>query len=138
MHQKGYSIHVATNQAGVGRGLLTESSLSAIHDKMSTMIAAAGGKLSSIHYCPHHPKDKCKCRKPAPGLLYEIATESGIDITQIPYVGDSLKDIQAAEAAGCKAVLVLTGNGAETRKHRPGLDHVYDDLLAFAKKLIAI
>ncbi len=138
LHQNGYSIHVATNQAGIARGFIAESSLTAIHEKMSTMIVAAGGKLSSIHYCPHHPDDRCGCRKPAPGLLHRIATESGIDIAQVPYVGDSLKDVEAAEAAGCKAVLVLTGNGVETRKLRPNMGQVYDDLLTYAKDIISL
>ena len=138
LHQNGYRIYIATNQAGIARGELTESRLKAIHEKMSSQVMQAGGKLSGIVYCPHHPDDHCKCRKPAPGMLHEIAAESGVDITGTPYVGDSLKDIRAAEAAGCKPVLVLTGNGLETRKLRHNLEHVFENLLAFAKDEISL
>lgn len=138
LHQNGYRIYIATNQAGIARGEFTESQLKAIHEKMSSRVIQAGGELSGIVYCPHHPDDNCKCRKPAPGMLHQIAEESGVDITGVPYVGDSLKDIRAAEAAGCKPVLVLTGSGLETRKLRPRLEHVFDDLLAFAKQEISI
>ena len=71
-------------------------------------------------------------------MLYQIAEESGVDITGTPYVGDSLKDIRAAEAAGCKPVLVLTGNGIETSKLRPNLEQVFENLLAFAKSEISL
>ena len=138
LHQNGYRIYIATNQAGIARGQLTESSLNAIHEKMLAQVTEAGGKLSGIHYCPHHPNDNCKCRKPAPGMLLEIADAAGIDITGMPYVGDSLKDIRAAEAAGCKPVLVLTGNGAETSKLRPNLEHIFENLLAFAREEISL
>lgn len=138
LHQNGYRIYIATNQAGIARGELTESNLKAIHEKMQTQVILAGGKLSGIFYCPHHPKDHCKCRKPAPGMLHEIADKLGIDINGIPYVGDSLKDIRAAEAAGCKPVLVLTGNGLETRKVRHKLEHIFENLLAFAKAEISL
>lgn len=138
LHQNGYRIYIATNQAGIARGELTEAKLKAIHEKMQTQVTQAGGKLSGIVYCPHHPNDHCKCRKPAPGMLHEIAAELGIDINGIPYVGDSLKDIRAAEAAGCRPVLVLTGNGRETKKLRHNLEHVFENLLAFAEEEISL
>ena len=71
-------------------------------------------------------------------MLHKIAEEAGIDIAGAPYVGDSLKDIRAAEAAGCKPVLVLTGNGLETRKLRPNLEYIFENLLAFAKDEISL
>jgi D-glycero-D-manno-heptose 1,7-bisphosphate phosphatase len=133
LHRKGFRIYVATNQAGIARGNLSVDSLQAIHEKMLQAVDEAGGKISGIQYCPHHPDEKCQCRKPEPGMLYKIAEESGIEISGAPYVGDSLKDIRAAEAAGCKPVLVLTGNGSETHQVRADLVHVYTDLLAFAE-----
>ncbi len=138
LHRNGYRIYIATNQAGIARGELTESRLKAIHEKMAAQVEKAGGKLSGIHFCPHHPNENCKCRKPAPGMLHKIAEESGIDIGGTPYVGDSLKDIRAAEAAGCKPVLVLTGNGLETSKLLPNLKHIFENLLAFAKEEISL
>lgn len=135
MHQKGFKIYVATNQAGIARGILTEDSLHAIHEKMLKTVEGTGGKISGIQYCPHHPDEKCGCRKPEPGMLLTIARETGIDITGAPYVGDSLKDIRAAESAGCEPVLVLTGNGSETHQLRANLAHVYKNLLAFANDI---
>ena len=136
LHQRGYKIYVATNQAGIARGKLSQISLQEIHEKMVRTIEKAGGKISGIQYCPHHPDEKCHCRKPEPGMLYKIAEETGAVLSGVPYVGDSLKDIQAAEAAGCRPVLVLTGNGAATHQIRTNLDHVYKDLLAFAEDCI--
>jgi D-glycero-D-manno-heptose 1,7-bisphosphate phosphatase len=133
LHQKGFKIYVATNQAGIARGKFSVSSLQAIHEKMQHEVETAGGRISGIQYCPHHPDEKCQCRKPEPGMLYRITEESGAELSGAPYVGDSLKDIRAAETAGCKPVLVLTGNGLETHQVRPNLAHVYKDLLAFAK-----
>jgi len=135
LHQNGFKVYVATNQAGIARGKLTRESLQAIHEKMLQAVDDAGGKITSIQYCPHHPDDKCGCRKPETGMLVKIAELSKRDITGIPYVGDSLKDIQAAESAGCQPILVLTGNGVETQKLRPKLAHVFDNLLAFAEEI---
>ena len=135
LHLKGFRIFVATNQAGIARGKLSEDSLHAIHEKMLQAVDDAGGKISGIRYCPHHPDEKCQCRKPEPGMLYKIAEEIGVETSGAPFVGDSLKDIQAAETAGCKPVLVLTGNGLETHQVREDLDHVYNDLLAFAEEI---
>jgi D-glycero-D-manno-heptose 1,7-bisphosphate phosphatase len=103
---------------------------------MLQAVVDAGGKISGIEYCPHHPDEKCRCRKPEPGMLYKIAEQADCNIVGVPYVGDSLKDIRAAETAGCKPVLVLTGNGSETHQLRANLAHVYSDLLAFARAVI--
>ena len=135
LHRRGFKVYVATNQAGIARGKLSEDSLHAIHEKMQQAVKTTGGKISGIQYCPHHPDEKCHCRKPEPGMLYKIAEETGIELTGTPYVGDSLKDIRAAETAGCNPVLVLTGNGAETYQIRSNLAHVYKDLLSFAEDI---
>lgn len=137
LHNEGYRIYVATNQAGIARGKLTEQDLAAIHGRMLAAVEAAGGRIAGIQYCPHHPDDRCGCRKPEPGMLHAIAVEAGVPIAGQPYVGDSLKDLRAAEAAGCKPVLVLTGNGEETLRLNPDADAVFPDLLAFADALLA-
>ncbi|MBD3647324.1 MAG: D-glycero-beta-D-manno-heptose 1,7-bisphosphate 7-phosphatase [Pseudomonadales bacterium] len=135
LSQAGYRIYLATNQAGVGRGLFSEETLHDIHDKLEQAVENAGGRIEAIFYCPHHPDDGCGCRKPAPGMLMDIAEHAGVDIRGQVYVGDSMKDIEAARAAGCKPVLVLTGNGAHTQRVLHGDVDIYDDLAAFAEHL---
>jgi len=137
LNQHGYRIFVATNQAGIARGKLTLSDLHAIHQKLLDAVTAAGGAIAGIEYCPHHPDDHCDCRKPAPGMLLAIERAAGTPIQGHPYVGDSLKDIRAAEAAGCEPVLVLTGNGAETARLKPASTRVFDSLAAFVDDLLA-
>jgi D-glycero-D-manno-heptose 1,7-bisphosphate phosphatase len=131
----GYDIYIATNQAGIARGKLTLEALLAIHEKMYNMVEAAGGRINDITFCPHHPDENCECRKPKPGLIDTLVERYHLDIASGHYVGDSLKDLRAAEAAGCGGVLVLTGNGRETLQLRPDHEPVFADLMAFAKAL---
>lgn len=111
----GYQVAVATNQSGVGRGYYSEETLEAIHHKMVEALAEVSGKFDAIAYCPHHPEEGCGCRKPKPGMLYRLAEQLNAEIEEAMMVGDSLCDIQAAQAAGCQAVLVSTGKGEQTR-----------------------
>lgn len=136
LHRHGFRVYVATNQAGIARGKLTEEDLLAIHARMLSAVEEAGGQIAGIEYCPHHPDDHCRCRKPAPGMLLAIEQISGISVKGQPYVGDSLKDIRAAEAAGCEPILVLTGNGVETARRNQSVSAVFDDLAAFTDHLI--
>ncbi len=117
LSQSGYQVLVATNQSGIGRGFYSENTLKKIHQKMEQQIQAAGGKIKGIFFCPHLPTDHCTCRKPLPGLFQQIATQFKLDLTDIPAVGDSLRDLQAAQTAGCKPILVLTGNGQKTQEN---------------------
>ncbi len=136
LSRRGIKVWVATNQAGIARGRLTEAALKEIHSKMLNAVENTGGQINGIEYCPHHPDDHCSCRKPAPGMLVRIADQTGESLAAQYFVGDSLKDIRAAEAAGCKPVLVLTGNGEETHRMRPSLKHVYPDLASFVANLL--
>jgi D-glycero-D-manno-heptose 1,7-bisphosphate phosphatase len=133
--RSGYKVFIASNQSGIARGLLDEFDLANIHQFLIASIEEGGGFIEGIVYCPHGPNDNCDCRKPKPGLLKEIATEFEVDLERAPYVGDSLRDLIAAQTAGCEPVLVLTGKGqitlteglpAELRNTR-----VYPDLAAF-------
>ena len=128
-------VYIATNQAGIARGKLTLDALDRIHKKLINEVELAGGKIVDIKFCPHHPKEGCGCRKPKPGLLEALARTHQLDLKKGCYVGDSLKDLRAAEAAGCAGILVLTGNGIETRQLRPAHKHVFQDLLAFARDM---
>lgn len=129
----GFTIAIATNQAGIGRGIFDLAALNAIHEKMTNLITEHGGKIKMIKFCPHHPDDKCNCRKPQPGLLLEICQELNISLPNkdVIFIGDSLRDINAAKAAGVTPVLVLTGNGQDTVDNAPSLREeikIYDDL----------
>lgn len=136
MTASGIKVFVATNQAGIARGKLSREDLEAIHEKMLTAVDSAGGRITAIRYCPHHPNDNCDCRKPKPGMLISLANEHDLVLSDGFYIGDSLKDLRAADAAGCTGVLVLSGNGAETHRLRPDHEPVYPDLLAFARAII--
>ena len=109
----GVHVVVATNQSGLGRGLLDMAAVNAVHAHMQRQLAAAGGRIDAVFLCPHAPDEGCQCRKPAPGLLLQIGERYGVDLTQVPYVGDSLRDMQAAHAAGCMPHLVCTGRHAD-------------------------
>jgi D-glycero-D-manno-heptose 1,7-bisphosphate phosphatase len=135
--QAGFRVVVATNQSGIGRGLFDMATLNAIHDTMHRAVHLAGGRIDAIFFCPHADDANCGCRKPKPGMLHEIAKRLNVDIEGVPMVGDSLRDLQAAAAAGAKPVLVLTGKGRKTRETGglPPGTVVYPDLAAFAAHL---
>lgn len=113
--QAGYRVVVATNQSGIGRGLLDMAALNAINDRMCKAVNQAGGRIDAMFYCPHAHSDNCNCRKPATGMFREISERFGLTLKNVPAIGDSLRDLQAAAAAGATAVLVLTGKGEKTR-----------------------
>ncbi|MEJ2554034.1 MAG: D-glycero-beta-D-manno-heptose 1,7-bisphosphate 7-phosphatase [Gammaproteobacteria bacterium] len=134
----GYRIAVATNQSGVARGLFDGDTLQRIHDKMRGAVAATGGEIAAIFFCPHGPDAGCACRKPQPGLLREIGAHFNVDLTGVPAVGDSLRDIQAARAVGARPILVRTGKGEGTVRRGEGLAGVavYPDLAAAVDSLL--
>ena len=136
--QRGFNIYVATNQSGLARGLFDKPTLEAIFDKMNSFITSAGGKLTGIVYCPHHPDDNCDCRKPKPGLLYQLQQQYKIDFKGSVLIGDSLRDIQAAQAVAMPSILVKTGKGQQTLHDNPELSQtvpVFDSLF-FASEYI--
>ncbi|MGB0128759.1 MAG: D-glycero-beta-D-manno-heptose 1,7-bisphosphate 7-phosphatase [Rhodocyclaceae bacterium] len=139
LSQWGYRIVVATNQSGIGRGLFDMDTLNAIHDKMMRAVSQVGGRIDAIFFCPHAADSTCKCRKPNPGMLLEIAERYNIDLKGVPAVGDSLRDLQAAVAVGAQPVLVLTGKGEATRDDPdlPPNTLVFPNLSAFATHLTA-
>jgi len=105
----GYTVAVATNQSGIGRGLLSNADLGSIHEKMQQQIEHAGGHIDRIVFCPHLPDEDCECRKPKPGLLEQLATHYGVSLRDVPVIGDSERDLLAAAAVGARPLLVLTG-----------------------------
>jgi D-glycero-D-manno-heptose 1,7-bisphosphate phosphatase len=135
--QKGFRVVVATNQSGVGRGLFDMAALNAIHDKMHKAVNQLGGRIDAVFFCPHAQDAGCACRKPQPGMLLAIAERFNVALSGVAAVGDSLRDLQAASAAGARPVLVLTGKGEQTLNAGglPAGAEVHRDLAAAALAL---
>lgn len=138
LNQSGYRIAVATNQAGIGRGLFDMATLNAINDKMMEMVFRQGGRIDALFFCPHTALEQCGCRKPRTGMFEEIAARFHTDLKGVPVVGDSLKDLQAAEQVGAQPILVLTGKGKKTREAGglPKKTIVFDSLADAARHLV--
>ncbi len=143
LNHAGWHVVIASNQSGLGRGLFDVASLNAMHAKMHKMLAAVGGKIDAVFYCPHSPDEGCDCRKPRPGLFHQIGERYGIDLAGVPTAGDSLRDLQAGAAAGCEPHLLLTGMGEACigvnplpPDYPPGTV-VHENLAAFVDFLLA-
>ncbi|KEQ16600.1 D-glycero-beta-D-manno-heptose 1,7-bisphosphate 7-phosphatase [Endozoicomonas numazuensis] len=138
LSRAGYPIAIATNQSGLARGYFTEDTLRAMHQKMLDLIAAEGGKIDCIKFCPHGPDDQCRCRKPLPGMIEQIEETLNLPAESAWVVGDSLRDLQAGQAMGCKVALVKTGKGIRTLNKGEGLDNVpvFEDLTAFTNFIL--
>jgi D-glycero-D-manno-heptose 1,7-bisphosphate phosphatase len=133
----GFEIAVVTNQSGVGRGLYSEQTLAAIHRHMESTIASAGGAIAGIYYCPHRPEDDCECRKPRTALLERLARDRGRSLVGVPFIGDKLSDVAAAQAVGARPILVRTGSGAATERALGSRAvETFDDLRAAARTLV--
>lgn len=143
LNHAGWHVVVATNQAGIGRGLLDMASVNAVHQRMIKLLAAQGGRLDAVFFCPHAPEEQCDCRKPLPGMMRDIALRYGADLKAVPMVGDTLRDLEAARAAGCPPHLVRTGRASLVTEAEiaqwvaavPGT-RVHDDLAALARHLV--
>lgn len=138
LNHAGYLIMIATNQSGIARGYFTMDTLIQIHDKLKRLLNAYGGRIDGIFFCPHGPDAHCHCRKPHPGLYEEIAQRLGTDLVDVPAVGDSLRDLQAAQSVGAQPILVRTGKGERTLTKGEGLADipVYADLAEFVDQLL--
>ena len=133
----GVYLTVATNQSGVGRGLMSLAQLTAVHDRMLAEAAGSGAALEAVLFCPHAPGDRCSCRKPEPGLIHEAINRSGIAAADSLVVGDAERDLEAASRAGVRSVLVRTGKGRKTEAALRGTEvRVYDDLSQLAHELV--
>ncbi len=131
----GFTVVVASNQSGLARGLFDLKALEAIHALMNTEVAKAGGKIDRIFYCPHKPEDNCDCRKPKAGLFTQISEHYKVGLKGVPAIGDAGRDVAAAQSAGARPILVLTGRGREALLALPHVEH-YPDLAAVTDKLI--
>ena len=140
LNQAGWHAVIATNQSGIGRGFVDMTSLNAIHAHMMQMLAEKGGRIDAVFICPHVPEEQCSCRKPLPGLMRQIGERYGIDdLSNVPMLCDTARDLKAAQAAGCEPHLVRSGRAAslsdaELASWASGIAalQVHDDLAAFA------
>ena len=143
LNHAGWHTVVATNQSGLTRGLFDTATMNAVHAKMNQALARQGGRIDAVFFCPHGPSEGCECRKPLPGLFKLIGERYGVDLADVPIVGDSVRDLQAGAAVGCPPHLVRTGKGAtltdeqidEIRRLVPGTQ-VHADLAAFAEHMV--
>jgi D-glycero-D-manno-heptose 1,7-bisphosphate phosphatase len=136
----GWKAVVVTNQSGVARGYFPESLIRQVHQKMQELLGNEGAHLDRVYYCPHHPdigippyRQKCRCRKPATGMIEEAIKELALDLSQSYMVGDRGVDIEFAHQMGAKSILVLTGYGKGEWEYsgiqwKVKPDHVAQDL----------
>lgn len=139
LNHAGYRVVVASNQSGIGRGLLDMGALNAINDKMYRVLAQVGGHIDALFYCPHAAEANCDCRKPKPGMFVDIAQRFNVDLAGVPSIGDSLRDLQAAATAGAQPMLVLTGKGAKTKTAGglPDGTPIFTDLAQAVRQIVA-
>lgn len=139
LNHSGYRVVVASNQSGIGRGLFDMAALNAINDKMYRALGLFGGRIDALFYCPHAAEADCDCRKPKPGMFLDIAQRFNVSLSGVPSVGDSLRDLQAASAAGAQPILVLTGKGKKTKAAGgfPEGTQVYADLAEAVRRIVA-
>ena len=139
----GIAIAVVSNQSALGRGMLDDATLQNIHAKMLLSIEALGGRVDHVAYCPHAPDDGCTCRKPLPGMITESLAALNLEdqLQHVCMIGDSLRDMQAAWAAGVKGILVQSGYGdgdailAKARLQKPNI-RAFPDLAAATKYIL--
>jgi D-glycero-D-manno-heptose 1,7-bisphosphate phosphatase len=143
INHAGWHAVVATNQSGIGSGMIDMSAVNTVHAHMNQRLQAVGGRLDAVFFCPHTPEEDCDCRKPKPGLLLDIGRRYGVDLRHVPVVGDTARDLLAAAAAGCEPHLVLSGRAAalDAKQLQALLEQVpharvHDNLGAFADFLL--
>ncbi|KZT15620.1 histidinol phosphate phosphatase [Acidovorax sp. GW101-3H11] len=119
LNHAGWHVVVATNQPGLGRGLFDVVALNAIHAKMHRQVAAVGGRIDAVFYCPHAADEECACRKPAPGLLEQISDRYGVERHDVQVVGSCAAHLQAGAALGAQLHLVCTGQSAQVHPMGP-------------------
>jgi D-glycero-D-manno-heptose 1,7-bisphosphate phosphatase len=139
LNHAGFRVVVATNQSGLGRGLFDMATLIAINDKMHKALAQVGGRIDAVFYCPHAADSACDCRKPKPGMFTEIGHRFGVELTGVPCVGDSVRDLQAAAAIEAQPILVLSGKGEKTLRDGvfPSNTIIFPDLAFAVTALLA-
>lgn len=137
LNDYGFNIILITNQSVIARKMVTKQGLEYIHKKMKREIEESGGKIIKIYYCPHHPKDGCKCRKPKPGLLLQAIKDNNIDPSKSYMIGDRIMDVEAGKKVGCKTIIIPSSLELKEMKNcdiKP--DYMAKDLLDASKWII--
>lgn len=138
LNRQHFKVVVITNQSGVARDLFSLNTLAAMHQKMHNLLSEHGGKIEAVYFCPHAPSEACNCRKPGIGLYQQFATEYQVDLSDIYAVGDSYRDIEAAQRCHAKPLLVKTGKGLNTLAGHPELTiPVFENLYEASQFIIA-
>jgi D-glycero-D-manno-heptose 1,7-bisphosphate phosphatase len=139
--QAGWPVIVISNQACVGKGIISADDLQAITDHYVGEIKTHGGTINQVYYCHHTNEDQCDCRKPQPGMLHKAAQDHNLDLAHCWFIGDSFRDMQAGKAAGCKTILVLSGHGRkavdECHAHKLMPDYIVPNLIAAVKTVLS-
>lgn len=140
LNAAGWTVSIATNQSGLARGLFDSSTLHAIHQTMNLWLDRYNAKVDHIVWCPHGPNDLCQCRKPKPGMYRHIASHFNTVLHQVPVIGDSKRDLDAAFAVGAQPILVQSGKGKRTiaAGQLPKGTLIYSDLRAAVKSLLSL
>ena len=136
LHHHGWKIAVASNQSAIGRKIISLSALTSIQSKMNKALELLGARVDGFFFCPHMPGSGCSCRKPKPGLLQDIARRFGVSLHQVPFIGDSLKDLEAGLRVGASPMLVRTGHGNKALAQLPPAVPVYKNLACAADDLL--
>jgi len=135
----GYRIFIVTNQACINRGLVERTTVDAIHLRLAQIAQDHGARINDVRLCPHRPDENCRCRKPQPGMLLDLAHQYNIDLDHATFIGDALSDVAAGRAVGCQTVLVRSGRGAEQCRmltnDTPQPDFIAADLLTASRWL---
>lgn len=138
LNEHDFKVVVITNQSGLARGLYDRETLEHIHAKMLDLCRQNNAKIEAIFYCPHLPDDDCTCRKPKTGLLEQFSNHYQVDLNDIYFVGDTLKDIQAGQSVNARPLLVKTGKGLRTIADNPKIDvPIFKDLYHAAQFIIS-
>lgn len=111
LNKAGIVVAIISNQSGLGRGMMDQHTFNAIHAKMMLAIEEAGGFITHVSYCPHAPDEDCSCRKPKPGMIFDCLAACAVTAVEAMMIGDSIRDMQAAQAGGVAAMLVQSGYG---------------------------
>ena len=138
LKRAGWTMVVVSNQSCIGKGIIGPERIEAINQRMLRELARAGAEPDGVYICPHAPDEDCDCRKPRPGLIRRAAREMGLELEEAWLIGDAERDIEAAQAAGLRTILVRTGKGREVEaggRVRPDL--ILDDLAAAVEHLLS-
>ncbi|RPJ61947.1 MAG: HAD family hydrolase [Dehalococcoidia bacterium] len=132
LRDHGYKLIVITNQSGIGRGIFNEETLHKIHEKMINDLACEDVRVDGIYYCPHHPDEKCDCRKPKPKMVMQAVKDHDIDLSGSFVIGDMQMDIDLGKNIGCPAIWIDHG----TLNYESSPDAIAADVLEAAELII--